>query len=194
MSTAAMTDADIGATNTDRIPYQGLHHLALVCRDMAETVDFYVNVLEMPLIRSMDYMGGGQHFFFDAGNGASVAFFYFPDAPDRAPGIASQHYDFRTKGIETAVGSMNHVSLHLAPGTFDSTLERLKGKGVDVWVIDHDDSDQDPEQTEPWVRSMYFFDPNGIKLELSVSTRDYRASDVFVAPVNRKGERVALPA
>jgi hypothetical protein len=64
----------------------GINHVALVCSDMARTVDFYSNVLGMPLIKSLDLPGGvGQHFFFDAGNGDCVAFFWFADAPDRVP-------------------------------------------------------------------------------------------------------------
>ena len=41
---------------------QGVNHLALVCKDMARTVDFYSNVLGMPLIRTIELPGGmGQH-------------------------------------------------------------------------------------------------------------------------------------
>ncbi|MEE2672299.1 MAG: VOC family protein, partial [Myxococcota bacterium] len=69
---------------------RGVNHLALVCKDMARTVDFYSNVLGMPLTKTLDLPGGmGQHFFFDMGNGESLAFFWFPEAPDRAPGVAS---------------------------------------------------------------------------------------------------------
>ncbi len=65
----------------------GINHVALVCSDMEKTVDFYSNVLGMPLIKSLDLPGGmGQHFFFDAGNGDCVAFFWFADAPDRVAG------------------------------------------------------------------------------------------------------------
>jgi catechol 2,3-dioxygenase-like lactoylglutathione lyase family enzyme len=41
----------------------GINHVALVCSDMVRTVDFYSNVLGMPLIKSLDLPGGmGQHF------------------------------------------------------------------------------------------------------------------------------------
>ena len=76
-------------TNTE-FELGGINHVALVCSDMARTVDFYSNILGMPLIKSLDLPGGaGQHFFFDAGNGDCVAFFWFADAPDRVPGISS---------------------------------------------------------------------------------------------------------
>lgn len=54
----------------------GINHVALVCSDMARTVDFDSNVLGMPLVNSLDLpRGDGQHFFsFDAGNCDCVAF------------------------------------------------------------------------------------------------------------------------
>ena len=68
---------------------QGVNHLALVCKDMARTVDFYTNVLGMPLIKTIDLpMNMGQHFFFDIGNGDALAFFWFPDAPAACPAAA----------------------------------------------------------------------------------------------------------
>ncbi len=65
----------------------GINHVALVCSDMQRTVDFYSGVLGMPLVKSLDLPNGmGQHFFFDAGNGDCVAFFWFTDGPDGVPG------------------------------------------------------------------------------------------------------------
>src|SRR5688500_9869328 len=51
---------------------KGINHLALVSSDMARTVDFYTNVLGMPLIKTLEIPGGAQHFFFDCGNGDSL--------------------------------------------------------------------------------------------------------------------------
>ena len=39
----------------------GVNHLALVCRDMAETVRFYTEVLQMPLVKTVALPDGGQH-------------------------------------------------------------------------------------------------------------------------------------
>ena len=64
--------------------FRGINHLALVCSDMARTVDFYTNVLGMPLVKTIELPAGmGQHFFFDCGGGDALAFFWFPDAPRR---------------------------------------------------------------------------------------------------------------
>ena len=64
----------------------GVNHLALVCSDMKRTVEFYTQVLGMRLIKTINLPGGaGQHFFFDMGGGNALAFFWFPDAPERRP-------------------------------------------------------------------------------------------------------------
>ena len=91
--------------------YLGVNHVALVCRDMAETVDFYENVLGMPLVKTLGLPGEGQHFFFDCGGGATLAFMWFKNAPPVAPGIASQHPDVAKNGAETAIASMNHLAI-----------------------------------------------------------------------------------
>ena len=91
----------------------GINHVALVCADMEKTVDFYSNVLGMPLIKSLDLPNGmGQHFFFDAGNGDCVAFFWFAAAPDRVPGISSPEAIPGIGDIVSAVSTMNTPRNH----------------------------------------------------------------------------------
>ncbi|MEC9132719.1 MAG: VOC family protein, partial [Pseudomonadota bacterium] len=53
------------ATASAPIQINGVHHLALVCKDMARTVDFYTNKLGLRLTKGFDLEGYGQHFFFD---------------------------------------------------------------------------------------------------------------------------------
>ena len=56
-------------TNTE-FELRGFNHLALVCRDMAETVAWYEDKLGMKLVKTLELPGGlGQHFFLDMGNG-----------------------------------------------------------------------------------------------------------------------------
>ena len=44
----------------------------------------------MPLIKTIELPDGmGQHFFFDCGGGDALAFFWFPDAPERRPGVSA---------------------------------------------------------------------------------------------------------
>jgi len=120
----------------------GINHVALVCSDMERTVDFYSNVLGMPLIKSLDLPGGmGQHFFFDAGSGDCVAFFWFADAPDRVPGVSSPEAIPGIGDIVSAVSTMNHLAFHVPAEKFDEYRKRLKEKGVRVGpVLNHDES------------------------------------------------------
>jgi len=176
----------------ERMQYLGVNHVALVCRDMAETVEFYETVLEMPLVKTVEFAGGrGQHFFFDCGGGGLIAFFWFPNAPPVAPGIASQHDDVRTHGAMTAHASMNHLAISIPLDKFDGYVERLKRKGVPVHVINHDDSPAGAAREMHdgvWIRSMYFRDPSGIAMELAALARAFRPDDVAHAPMNVRGE------
>jgi len=182
----------------ERMQYTGVNHVALVCRDMAETVDFYENVLEMPLVKTIDLPNGrGQHFFFDCGGGGTIAFFWFPNAPAAAPGVASMHPDYLKFGSQTAHASMNHLAISIPLEKFDEYVDRLRAKGLSVRVINHEDSEKHASDTvneRTWIRSMYFGDPNGIHMELAAFVRPFGPQDVQHEPVNARGERVPLAA
>ena len=182
-------------TNTE-FNFKGINHLALVSSDMARTVDFYTNVLGMPLIKTLEIPGNGQHFFFDCGNGDSLAFFWFPDAPAAAPGIAGAG-DMPGEGsIVSAHGSMNHVAFDVPVDKFDEYVQKLKDKGVAASrVVNHDDSESTvAKEMHPgvFVRSVYFRDPDGILLEFACWTKTFGPEDALHAPANAKGERVEL--
>jgi catechol 2,3-dioxygenase-like lactoylglutathione lyase family enzyme len=156
---------------------RGVNHLALSCKDMARTVDFYSNVLGMPLIKTLDLpFGSGQHFFFDIGNGDSLAFFWFPDAPEAAPGVASPPGLPGRGPITTAHGSMNHLAFDVAPEKMEEYREKLIAAGVEVTeIVNHDNSPMQTSETvtdDVYVRSLYFFDPDGILLEFAAWTRE----------------------
>ena len=176
---------------------RGVNHLALVCRDMAKTVEFYRDILGMPLTKTIDLPGGhGQHFFFDIGNGDSLAFFWFPDAPAAVPGISSAGEMPGDGSIVSAHGSMNHVAFDVPADQFDGYVQKLKDKGVAVSpVLNHDDSESTvSRELHPgvFVRSVYFRDPDGVLLEFACWTKTFGPEDVSHAPANAKGERVQL--
>jgi catechol 2,3-dioxygenase-like lactoylglutathione lyase family enzyme len=174
----------------------GINHVALVCSDMERTVDFYTNVLGMPLVKSLDLPGDmGQHFFFDAGNGDCVAFFWFRDAPDGVPGVSSPGAIPGIGDIVSATGSMNHLALHVPAEKFDEYRQKLKDKGVRVGpVLNHDTSARQVSPTlHPgvYVRSFYFFDPDGITLEFACWTKEFTDDDTHVPPKTAADRRPA---
>ena len=174
---------------------RGVNHLALVCKDMARTVDFYSNVLGIPLTKTIELPGGmGQHFFFDIGGGDSLAFFWFPESPEQAPGVASPARMVGEGSIATAHGSMNHVAFDVAPEQMEEYRERLLAKGIEVTeIVNHDTSPMQVSETvtdDVFVRSMYFFDPDGIMLEFAAWTRDLGLDEANlsgVGPAERDG-------
>ena len=122
------------ATNP-KFDLQGVSHLALVCSDMARTVEFYEGVLGMPLIKTMELPApfGGQHFFFDIGNGDALAFFWFENGTPAAPGIAFPE----SLSEPSADGSMHHIAFKIAPDKVDEYFQRLTENGIDCRFVAH---------------------------------------------------------
>ena len=182
-----MAKPELSANQNTQFALRGINHLALVCNDMQRTVDFYTGVLGMPLVKTIDLPRGmGQHFFFDIGNGDSLAFFWFPGAPDAAPGIASASHMPGEGEILTAHGSMNHVAFDVAPEVFDEYVEKLRAKGVHTSaILNHDNSAMGVAREltdDVFVRSVYFMDPDGILLEFACWTTVFDESDIRHAP------------
>ncbi len=166
---------------------RGVHHLALVCRDMARTVDFYTNVLGMRLIKTIQLPGDmGQHFFFDCGGGDSLAFFWFPDAPDGVPGVSAPADRPDRGDLTSAIGSMNHVAFDVPPERIEQYRDRLVAAGVDCTeVANHDDSEfgiSREVNPDVFIRSVYFQDPDGILLEFACWTRALRKDEAGHVP------------
>ncbi len=176
--------ASITNTNSE-FELRGFNHLALVCRDMAETIAWYEDVLGMKLVKTLELPGGrGQHFFLDMGNGRDgVAFFWFPEAPEGVRGESLQD----KRGM-TAIGTMNHLAFDVPPEKMDEYRAKLAEQGRAVTeIVNHSDSlegghkadyDPDTDGGDVFVRSMYFADPNGTLLEFASWTREFRDDDV----------------
>jgi catechol 2,3-dioxygenase-like lactoylglutathione lyase family enzyme len=151
---------------------RGVHHLALVTDDMRMTIDFYVRVLGMPIVhglttapgtgghgRGVPPFGEIPHFFLDMGGDSLLAFFEYPKGK-----VAKSDRD--------TLGAMQHVSFACGPKLYKEMLARLKANGVELTG--------GPLVTiPPATHSFYFFDPNGIRLEI-VSDLDGEEEDFDV--------------
>lgn len=121
---------------------RGVHHLALICRDVEQTIRFYQEFLGFPLVElveNRDY-AGSSHFFFDIGNRNLLGFFDFP---------GHDHPDFR----ET-VGAVQHLALSTSPENFARIKAALDAEGVEYLGPDRGVED-----------SLYVRDPNGVGVE-----------------------------
>ena len=119
---------------------RGLHHFAVVARDVEETIGFYQGLLEFPLteiFENRDYQGS-NHFFFDIGHGNLLAFFDFPGL-DVGP-------------YAEVLGGLHHIAISVEPDQWERLKGRLDDAGVDYLLESS--------------TSIYFRDPNGARLEL----------------------------
>ena len=133
-----------------------LNHLAYVTHDVAATAVFYTRVLGMELASTIfdDHVPStGEdfpyfHIFFRMADGSTIAFFECTDLPPAA------------KSTHPAYDTFNHVALQVANRQeLRSWYDWLKACGVDVLgPVDH----------KGMIESIYFHDPNGIRLELTV--------------------------
>ncbi len=178
--------------SNDKFEIRGINHLALVCRDMKATVDFYSGVLGMPLTKTIELPGGaGQHFFFDIGKGDSLAFFWFPNGRESQPGVSHAPALVGQGDITSAHASMNHVAFDVPEDKIEEYVAKLRAAGVECTeVVNHDDSEtQASSEITPstFVRSVYFKDPDGILLEFAAWTRELDERDVNVEPAAAVG-------
>ena len=181
--------AATGTNTNSEFELRGFNHLALVARDMAETVAWYEDKLGMKLVKTLELPGGrGQHFFLDMGNGVDgIAFFWFPNAPEGESGVTLQD----RSGV-TAIGSTNHIAFDVPSERFDDYRQKLLDKGVQVTqIINHADSldggdkpvyDAATDDGDVFIRSMYFKDPNGVTLEFACWTKVLDERDVRHEP------------
>ncbi|MDH4148444.1 MAG: VOC family protein [Acidimicrobiia bacterium] len=135
-----------------------LNHAAFRCRDARETAEFYTEVLGLKFSHAV---GGDHvpstgeysphiHLFFEMEDGSSLAFFEVPNGPggmkDTEMDEWIQHFAFEVEDVDT-----------LEKAKID-----LESRGMDVvGITDHG-----------FIKSIYFFDPSGHRLELSARTAD----------------------
>ena len=133
-----------------------IHHAAYRCKDAKETVEWYAKNLNMDFVLAIaeDFVPSTKapdpymHIFLDAGGGNVLAFFELPNSPEmgrdkNTPGWV-QHMAFEVDSMETLLAAK----------------AKLEANGVDVLG----------PTNHTIFKSIYFFDPNGHRLELATNT------------------------
>lgn len=132
-----------------------MHHIAYRCRDADETAEFYEKMLDLPLahvivqdrVPSTQEYAPHCHLFFELADQSYLAFFDLADEPEVAQQRErdwAQHIAMELPSVEGLEGAM----------------ARLQGAGIEVvGPTDHG-----------FIRSIYFYDPSGHRLELTCRT------------------------
>ena len=160
---------------------RGAHHLALTTTDIKQTIDFYVNVIGMPLIHAMKVprgLGTGprnrgnppyeeiRHYFFDMGNDSTLGFFEIPEESE-------------PQANRNAIGGMQHCAFSVTRKRFAELEQRLNDNGIaHSGVI--------PQL--PGLLGIYFYDPNGIRLEFACQPDDDEAPQVIPCMTQTKAQ------
>ena len=149
------------------MPIQKLHHVAYRCRDARETVDFYTEILELDYtaaaaentVPSTGEHSPYMHIFFRMADGSYVAFFELPEAPEMGRD-------------ENTPNWVQHLALTVEnEDELERFRKKLVEKGIDiVGPTDH-----------KICKSIYFFDPNGHRLEIAVDTTTAEMAEKLAA-------------
>ena len=138
------------------MPIRKIHHVAYRCKDAKQTVEWYQQHLNMGFVLAIaeDQVPSTKapdpymHVFLDAGGGNVLAFFELPNSPEMGRDTNTPAW---VQHIALEVDSMDELL---------ATKARLQAAGIEViGPTDH-----------TLFQSIYFFDPNGHRLELAVNT------------------------
>ncbi|RJF95482.1 VOC family protein [Noviherbaspirillum saxi] len=143
----------------------GVHHTARPTWKLGETVNFYRDLLGLPLIHAISAKGWGPddhadflHFFFDSGLGSTIAFFYYigTERPDWL--AMREHYQQRATHTAWRVETREELL---------TWRERVEKVGIPFrYQIQHE-----------VIESIYFNDPNGYPIEITWQMRPFNAAD-----------------
>ena len=140
----------------------GVDHITLIGSNEADTVEFYRDVLGMPLVLRQPNLDAPHmsHLFFDPGDGRLLSFFVQDEqqsnpAPQRA-----------------GVGAVHHLAFRIDAGEFREIREALDEYGQQYNEFDRGA-----------FHSLYTSDHNGLTIEL--------AADAYHIPDDRRGEVMA---
>ena len=143
---------------------KGVHHSARPTWKLKETVDFYTKVMGLELIHAIAARGWGDdghpdfiHFFFESGQGSTIAFFYYLNTPKPDETLPFDNWLYRSVHTAWRVDTREELL---------AWRERFEAHGLEVMQIRHE-----------LIESVYVYDPNGYFVEVTWQVRDMGAHD-----------------
>ena len=129
-----------------RIQVQGVHHITLVGSNRQSAMDFWQGLLGMRFLFEQPNLGNPNenHLYFDPGDGRLITVFTNESRRDDP----SPH--------PRDIGHLEHIAFNVSRATQTQVAERLQARGIPFKSFDRGFMD-----------SIYFSDPNGLRLELA---------------------------
>ncbi|WP_175767602.1 VOC family protein [Burkholderia cenocepacia] len=151
---------------------RGVDHTARPTWQLRETIEFYRDKLGLPLVHVISARGWGPathpdflHFFFDSGNGSTIAFFYYLGSEE--PAGMRDRATSRPLPDDHVADATHTAWLVDGPDALRAWKQHLDAQGLDVSV----------ETRHEVIESVYVRDPNGYFVEFTHKLRPLTALD-----------------
>jgi len=162
----------MSTNNLPSLTLQGVDHTARPTWRLRETVEFYRDKLGLPLVHVISARGWGPathpdflHFFFDSGNGSTIAFFYYLGTQE--PAGMRERASTRPLPDDHVADATHTAWLVDGPEDLRAWKQHLESKGIDVSV----------ETRHEVIESIYVRDPNGYFVEFTHKLRPLATVD-----------------
>jgi catechol 2,3-dioxygenase-like lactoylglutathione lyase family enzyme len=136
----------------------GVHHIAVMAKDMKAHLEFFTDVLGCPLVAIFPMHGvpGAKHAFLKLNDGCYFSLVEIDSAKDIPIELGKTHAG--TGAQPSAPGTMQHIAFSVASEADQLALrDRIRSRGVNVLgPIDHG-----------MCKSMYFAGPDQLTLEIA---------------------------
>ena len=155
-----------------KLQSQGVHHITIVGADRQTSIDFWEGVLGMPFVFEQPNLDNAaeSHLYFDPGDGRLLTVFTNESRQDAG------------RPAPREVGCVEHLAFNVSRASFTQAPDRLRERGIEFLQRDRGFMD-----------SIYFQDPNGLKIELACYKFEpppgFRSVDVLIKAHRLRVER-----
>lgn len=129
-----------------KVQVQGVHHITIIGSTRQSAIDFWEGLLGMPFVLEQPNLSRPEenHLYFDPGDGRLLTVFTDESREDAV------------RPAPRELGCVEHIAFTVSKVVQNQVAERFKERGIEF--IEHD---------RGFMISIYFRDPNGLKVELA---------------------------
>jgi len=155
-----------------KLQVQGLHHVTIVGSTRQSAIDFWQGLLGMPFVLEQPNLGkpDENHLYFDPGDGRLLTVF------------TNESRSNAGRPAPREVGCVEHLAFNVSRATHQQVPARLRDRGIEFL-----------ERDRGFMDSIYFQDPNGLKIELACykfeTPEGFRDVDVLMGAQRLRAER-----